>query len=202
MTRHALPEPDDPMIDDRGELVVPERLDTDPLPKQYAFVPDVRSHVPKKARDIRDMPSSDPATQHAIACILFYRLAGMTNVQIAAALKISHTDVEELWRSDELQESFEIIFGELINAHSDSLQAKIAHATHSAFNRVVELSEEADKDIVSLRAAQDILDRGGIRHASMDKASEDSLDGLRIVFKTNNGQQRNDMEIEIGKKKR
>lgn len=182
-----LAKPGDPYIDSKGEVI---ESDSSPSPTTspvvYARVPKVLEHQPTVARSIRDMPSTNPTTQHGLFVVLGYWLSGLTKNEIAHAIGVELAHVEELMNSSEFQETFSIMFEELISSNSKSMMAKVQHYSHQAMDRVIALSQEADRDMVSLKASQDVLDRAGMVPSQDMGSSAAQQQGLRIVVQKDN----------------
>lgn len=195
----ALANPDDPYVDDKGAVVVQKGNGIDKSAPEIVRVPNIMAHEPSRARSAKDLPATIGTQQQAIFVVLGYHLAGLTSVEIAHEIGVDLVDVKNLMADESFQQSFSLLFNEIINLNSKSLVAKMHHYSHNAFQRIVNLSNKADKDMVSLKASQDILDRGGITPKNLGFGEEENdADGLRIVINDNSSA---NININVGKKK-
>lgn len=181
-----LAKPGDPYVTARGDIVVKDEEQRDDLRKADRFIPVIRRMTIHNRRNLNELPSTDLSTQMAINVILGFQLLGLTPNEIAHATKIPLDEVQNLMNGSEYQNTFEDIFRELISVSSNSLRAKIADYANKATDNIIELAETADKEIVKLKANQDILDRAGFGAEQLygKNAAEtaDEGDVLKIVI--------------------
>jgi hypothetical protein len=154
-------------------------------------------------RNLNEMPAQDPSTQMAINVLLVYQLLGLTTNEIAHATKIPLDEVQNLMHGSDYQTTFEEIFRELINVNSNSIKAKIADYANKAMDNIIELAENADKDIVKLKANQDVLDRAGFSPDTLYNAggSADDADMLKIVIESGD-KDKTSVNIDLGRRKK
>jgi hypothetical protein len=199
----VLANPGDPYVATNGKVLVPSSRDElDALPNADSVLgpPAARGHQSAKRRSIKDMPT-DPRTQTAVIVVLVYSLVGLSENEIAHVVNISIDDVRAIRNHAAYQETFEMLFHELIHANSNSMVAKIAKFAPGALQNIVELAKSAENDHARLKANQDILDRAGLHHETLfGKAAGDSLDGLKIIIQQGRDDDKNDFGIEISKR--
>lgn len=178
----ALPRPGDPIVDETGRVVladghIPEALST--------TVPSAKTYIAKKRRSLSELPA-ETKTQTVINAVLLYSLLGMTPNEIAYALGTQIADVEHIRNLEQYQDTFNLLFREIISANSSSLQARIQRYAASSVENMLELADykpEFDESgtpkgyvippIVKFRANADILDRAGLSSdALFGKGSE------------------------------
>jgi hypothetical protein len=114
------------------------------------------------------------------------RLMGMTPLDISYVLNTSLENIQKIVRSPAAQTSFEKLYKNIINTNSDVVQGRIASHMNNAVDVVVSLMENIDtRDDVRLKAAQDVLDRGGTNPEHFfanDDGQGQSDDELKIVI--------------------
>ena len=180
----GLARPGDPYVTTNGKVLADDGGEITALPSVDALGPSsARGHVSSRRRSLDDLPT-DPKTQTAIAVVLFYSLVGLTDTEIAFTVGIKTTEIAQLKKLDAYQETYEMLFWEMIHANGKSLVAKIAAKAPGALDNLFELADNAENENAKLKANQDILDRSGLHPETLfgNKAG-DSVDGLKIVVK-------------------
>lgn len=193
----SLAQPDEPYVTSRGKIVLKNEQQEKAIKDKDRFVPVIRRMNIHNKRNLNDMPCSDPSTQMAINVIMMYHLLGLTPNEIAHVTKIPLDQVQDIQWGTDYQNTFELLFAELINVNTNSVKAKIAAFSSEAVDNIITLANEADKDIVKLKANQDILDRAGFAAEQLyDNGSADDADVLKIVME-NDGGQKTSVEINL-----
>ena len=189
----ALPEPGDPLMLGVNGMVKPDLSEDDhaigtAMPNTTITAPVAKGYVPKKRRAMTELPA-DGKTQTLVNVVLVYSLMGLTVNEISITLKCSIADVNVIINLPAYQETFDILFYELISANSKSLQARIASYAGAAVTNVMELAEADIGDkrvpaIVKLKSNQDLLDRAGLAPGTLfnKDGSDDEGDALSIIF--------------------
>jgi len=192
-------QPGDPLVSNRGKLVAA----TDRGPQDFSLtVPNLANFQPKTRRSGKELPA-EPQTQTVVNAIMVYTLLGMSENEMAVHLGTSISDIEHVKSLPAFQETFELVFGELLSANSNSLQARLASYAGAAVENVMELANykpkpkiETDEEtgeviqqegdwkvppIVVLKANQDVLDRSGLHQDVLfGKHSTDEGNTLQI----------------------
>src|SRR5690348_11660115 len=119
-----------------------------------------------RQRSIKDLPGS-PGVMNAVAAVMVYTILGISDREISDILRITPDQVREVKKHTAYSDTFEVVKAEFINENSELLQSRIAAYSHAALDTVANLMAEGEMDAIKLRAAQDILDRGGARPADM-----------------------------------
>lgn len=194
-----LPRPGDPLVSKTGELIEASGRKE---PDYSLEVPIAKHLIPKKLRSAREL-GADGQTQTVINAVLIYKLIGVGNNEVAHLLGTTPRDVEAIQNMPAFQETFEMVFHEMIAANSGSIQARIASYAGKALTNLMDLADakpiaitRKDDDgqeyveqkyfvppIVILKANDSILDRSGL-----------SADNLFGKNNDNSGQQ---LEIEV-----
>lgn len=185
-----LPKPGDPLIHD-GKIIAKEQV-VDTLKSGDRLTPIAYKIKPSSRRNMNDMPCVDANRQMALNVILVYSLLGLTDNEISHLSKIPVTEIENLRFSSDYQVTFEMLFKELISVNSTSIKARLSDYATRAVDNIIELAETADKDIVKLKANQDVLDRAGLSADTLfndDNNTDD--DTLKIVIDNGTGGQAN-----------
>jgi hypothetical protein len=172
----------DPYVTGQGEVVASTTDTHEDGPDITIGPPLARKLTPSKRRNINDLPI-DPKTQTAIAVVLFYNIVGLTDNEISHLVNVPLEDIQRLKAHDAYQESFEIIFAELIAANSTSMQSKIAAFAPAALENVFDIASNAKHELAKLKANQDIMDRAGLHPETLyGKQSNEGFDSLKIVI--------------------
>lgn len=196
-----LARPGDPYVTERGKMVVKDEEQRDRIKQADRFVPVIRNMQIHNRFNMNELPAHELNEQHAINAILVYQLHGLTLQEIAYILRIDPTTVQNIMHSSDYQITFENIFRELINVNSNSIRAKIADYSTKAMDNIIELAETADKDIVKLKANQDLLDRAGYGPEQMygrnGEKSQDDDDILKIVVEGTDTRQKTEVSLNL-----
>jgi len=199
----ALPKPGDPYVTTRGKVLAAKgdgtEIDTFPSADVSIGSGTARNHVPSKRRSITELPA-EPRTQTALTVVLFYSLFGLSDNEIAHTVNISVSDVKKLKSLDAYQETYDLLFWEMIHSNGQSLVAKIAKAAPAALDEVINLGKNAVNENAKLKANQDILDRSGLHpEVLFGKQAGDNLDGLKIVVRKADDD-KTDVEIDFSRR--
>ena len=168
-----LARPGDPLILPDGRYLEPEGEEVAPKisPKKFKAT---------KRRALNELPAPT-GTMNGIACVLVYTFMGVSEYDIADAMKVDIEAVRKLKRHSGYQEAFETISGEFINANSELISSRLAAHAHDALSGVIDIAKNGKKENNKLRANIDILERGGVtakEHASRNMMGKSEL---RIV---------------------
>ncbi len=180
----SLAKPGDPYVDPRGEVKVDQSVKPpSQIPETTLLTPIARSMKISSRRNMNEMPSSDSGTQTAINAILMYHLLGLTQNEIAFMLKLDVIVVQNLMFGSDFQTTFELLFNEIINVNSNSLQATISKYAHSAVEQIAHLHKNAKTEMVQLKASQDLADRAGLDAEVLhSKNSSQDEQGFKVVI--------------------
>lgn len=182
----------DPYVAPNGKVLAPINSDSGKsdeidITRISATTPNVNTMTISARRNPNEMPTPDANMQKAINVILMYQLLGLNDNEIAHLLGIDMDQVRDIKQMGAYQDTFEAVFSELISVNSSSLQARLSRHAHTAMNTVVSLTEKADKDMVRLKASQDILDRSGLDPDFLfGKPSDSQVDGFKIIIEDAN----------------
>jgi hypothetical protein len=197
----TLAKPNDPYITDKGEVITTNGLmDAISDGDVSLGAPAARKLVSTQRRTIKDLPS-DPKSQTAINAVLVFQMLGMTDNEISHITHISHDDLVRLKHLPAYQETFDILFHEMININSHSLQAKIASFAGDALANVMKIATESKQDMARLKANTDMLDRAGLHPETLfgKNKQDDGFDSLKIVIQ--NGEDKtHQVDIDIQKR--
>jgi len=196
-----LAKPGDPLVTERGNLVEPEGRKE---PDYSINVPIARTLNIKTPRSIREL-GTDAQTQTVVNAVLMYKLLGVSRNEIAHVLGTSLSEVDNIERLPAFQETFEVIFKELLAASSHSIQARIASYAGRALDNLMHLAdarphakEEIDDEgnsimrreydvapMVILKANDSLLDRAGLNADNLyGRDNESEAQQLEIEITT------------------
>lgn len=178
-----LASPGSPYVSKSGEITLADGTN-DAIGKGDVTVgaPIARTHTPKRRRSFKELPT-DPKTQTAVIVVLIYSLLGLTENEIAHVINVDPSDVHQLKHHPAYQETFELLFFELIAANSNSLQAKIASMAPVALESLLEVMKDGKQEVARVRAADSVLDRSGLRAEELFEQKNDTgFDSLKIII--------------------
>lgn len=194
--------PGDPLIMGTNEISYPKGR---PALDFSLTVPNASTYNAKIRRSIKEFPA-DGQTQTIVNAVLVYSMLGMSPIEIGTQLGVDYQEILRIKSFPAFQETFGMLFAELLSVNSNSLQARIAAYAGNAIENVFELasskpttvvkinedgeeyeaaSEYAVPPIVILKANQDILDRSGLaKDILFGKGSGGDNAALEIVITT------------------
>lgn len=192
-----LAKPGDPLCTPRGEVKLPEK-EPEKIEDLSLAAPVLRRMQINSKRNPNELPSSDLSTQTAINVILVYHLLGLTPNEIANIIRIDLTTVQNIQMGSDYQMTFELLFNEIINANSNSLQATLGRHAHSAIQQLVYLHKNAESEMVQMKASQDIADRAGLSAETLyGKQSSGEEDTLKIVISDGDDKDKTKISINL-----
>lgn len=131
-------------------------------------------------RTLADLPAP-PKQMNIISAIISYSLVGLSDEDIAIALDITVKQVTVIKEQDIYRKMEENIVSNMMVSDADNIGNIIkAHST-TAINKIVALIGCKDEKI-GLKAAQDVLDRGGFRPVDQVEHRMSVNGGLSIEF--------------------
>jgi LPS O-antigen subunit length determinant protein (WzzB/FepE family) len=197
-----LAKPGDPLCTPRGNVELPAKNPQKFEEDLSLSAPILRNMTINSRRNVKELPSNDPGTQTAINAILMYQLLGLTQNETANILRIDLNTIQNIMLGSEYQMTFEMIFNEVINANSNSLQATLGRHAHSAIAQLVHLHKNAESEMVQLKASQDIADRAGLSSDTLyGKNSSSEEDTLKIVITDANDEEKTKISIDLNRKR-
>lgn len=196
-----LARPGDPYVANDGKVLAKKsEFNAFPMEEPHVGPPKAISHQSKQRRSMPDLPA-EPKLQTAIIVVLNYSLFGLSDNEIAHAIGHSMDDVRKLKEHPAYQETFELLFHEMINSNSSSMLARIHKFAPKALQNLFNLADSAENDHARLKANESILDRSGLHFETLHgKATSESLDGLKIVIQDGDDAKPRNIDIEIKKR--
>jgi hypothetical protein len=180
-TSTALARVGDPLVGPDGRKIDPEGyIGGKPVPKSPSLILEAAEFRPLHKRNLKDLPA-EVGTINGVAAVFMYTMLGVGDREIADALRVDVARVEEVRQHTAYRECFDIIVGTFINKNSDLLAARIAAYSHSALDKVGDLSVNATKEETALRASIDLLDRAGVRPKDVEQKGSITKNELRII---------------------
>lgn len=198
-----LARPGDPYVTDKGDVVLDGEtgaMNALPRADMVLGAPLAKNIVPKNRTTIADMPA-EAKLQTAINCVIVYQLLGLSENEISHIIHVPLEDIKRIKNHIAFQETFDILFHEMVNVNSNSLQSKIAAFAGDALNNVMTIARESKHEIAKLKANQDILDRSGLHpeHLFGKHKTDEGFDSLKIVIQDGEDQKMN-VDIDIKRK--
>lgn len=205
--------PGDPLVANSGELI---EANARKEPSYSLTIPIARTLTAKTPRSVREM-STDAQTQTVINAVLMYKLLGVSVNETAHILGTTIREIEGIMSMVAFQETFEMLFRELLSASSNSIQARIQSYAGRALDNIIDLADakpvkvQSEDDagntfehmhydvppLVILKANQDVLDRSGMNAEQLyGKDAEQEAQQLEIVVRSDSDQ-RTDVRVNI-----
>lgn len=110
---------------------------------------------------IADLPAM-PDKMNGLSVVLTYTLFGLADTEIALATGLTVEQIEAVREHDAYKSLLDILHRNVVEADADIVRRTITQHTAAAVANVVD-KMSSDDSKVSLKASQDILDRGGYR---------------------------------------
>lgn len=169
----------DPYVTATGKVYYPEdsRVDYDANTPALSS----RDYKATKKRVLKELPAPVDVL-NGVACIFMYSVLGVSDRQIADALKISSADVHSMRNHPAYGQVFEWIVGEFVNVNSAVIQSRLAAMQNDALTGVHRIAKHGKQESNQLRANQDLLDRGGHSRREVGKNGGMMGDELRIIM--------------------
>ena len=195
---NALARVGDPLVTETGKTIDPEGYAKGrPLPKEApALVLDATNFRPLRKRSLKEMPG-DVRMINAVSAVFMYTMLGIGDREIADALGVSGSQVEEVRKHSAYKECFDLIVSEFINKNSDLLAARIAAYSHSALDVVGAISANGKKEETRLKASVDLLDRAGARAKDIADKGSTNKSELRIIVVDNSKDKNINLELDM-----
>lgn len=133
-------------------------------------------------RKLTDLPAL-PATMTPIAVVIAYSMFGLDNTEIAVATNLTVSQVTNIKMLPEYETMYNNIIEQVMKAESNNVRNMFVKHSKRMADKVMQIAEESESDMVALVAAKDILDRAGHRPADMIIENRNKTENeLRIVF--------------------
>jgi hypothetical protein len=168
-----LARPGDPYVGPDQRVLTPEPISRTPAIDLDAKV-DPAQLKSSQRRVFKDLPTT-VNNLNGIACIFMFTMLGISDREMASALKITIGEVRQVRSMPAYDEVVNMVISEFINANSDSIQSRLAAYMHGAVSQVARIAFTGTKESNVLRASQDILDRGGLSKKDAMTRGNDSL---------------------------
>ena len=118
--------------------------------------------VMKVKKTLLDLPVP-PKNANGVGLVVFYRMWGLGNSDIAIALGVTEQQVVAISTSPAYEALYNDVMKRMMERDGEEIAAKIAAYSHEALEKVVEVVRTSDSEKYALIAAKDLLDRGGHR---------------------------------------
>lgn len=200
-----LAKPGDPYVNDKGHVLLPksgDQMDAIPRAETVLGAPVAKNIVSTERRTVKDLPASNVKLQTAINVCIVYQLLGLTDNEVAFITGIPLEDMPRIKNDPAYQETFDVIFGQMISVNSNSLQSKIAHYAGEALDNVINIAKTSKHEMARLKANQDVLDRAGLHPEVLfgKNKQEDGFDSLKIVIQSDDDKETK-VDIDLSRSK-
>lgn len=177
----ALVGTDEPLVLADGSVVHPDGRVEKPGAPRLVEVPtnrEAQQLVVQTRRRLADLPDV-PRTMNAIGVVLSYTLFGLDNHEIALATGLTEQQVGNIKMLDAFDTMKNDVVTGILHAETDNVRDVFTQHARKAASSVVALLESGRED-VRMKAASDILDRGGFRPADVVEHKHKLEGGLTI----------------------
>lgn len=123
--------------------------------------------VARTRKTVADLPIP-PAQLSGVALVAFYTLYGLNDLDVAIALdnKLSIEQIENIREQPAYQEFMEAARANLMHTETSVVRELFEQNAKNAATKILS-HVESENDVLSFKAAQDILDRAGHRPADI-----------------------------------
>ena len=136
--------------------------------------------VAKTRRSIADLPM--PSNQmNALSLVLFYKMYGLSNNDVAVTVGISLEQVKNIQALDQYKNLFGDIQKSILEHEADDIREFFKQNAKGAALKIVAIADE-DEGVLGFKASQDILDRAGHRPADVVEHRHTMENSLRIEY--------------------
>lgn len=178
---------DEPLVLADGTKIDPTtgRVIRDPSPA-YVAVPspsEAQQLVTRVRRTVADLPLP-PNQMSAVGMVAFYALFGLSEHDTSLALngKLSVEQIQEIKTLDAYSEFMDNAKTNILETETNVVRDMFQRHAVNAAQKVITLAETAESEVLSFKAAQDVLDRAGHRPADIVEHRHTMEDALHVVI--------------------
>lgn len=146
----------------------------------------------KQYRKLGDLPDT-AEKMNAIAAVLMYTGVGLSDTDIAVALRTSTENIAKLKELDSYKQLAEMFDSTVFEDAKRAANHIVARAAASAASRIVDLVEDEDPGI-ALNAARDVTRLAGV---GVDRPDEGRISGLNIKIIRSGDKKEDELTVEI-----
>lgn len=140
---------------------------------------EARRIVVATRRKLADLPAV-PDTMNVVAVVLSYHLFGLSNDEIAIAIRLTVDQVERIKESNEFVELHKKVVDQVMLVEAQDVRDLITQASKDAARKIVELTR-SENELTAMYASKDVLDRAGHRPADVIIEKRTKLDKTLTV---------------------
>lgn len=142
---------------------------------------EAQAMIVRARKTVADLPMP-PEQMTAVGVVAFYTLFGLDDNSIAIATnhKLTIEQIKNIRALDVYREFMQEARKTVMEADAENVRHVLAERARDAANRVIE-HMESENDVLSFKAAQDILDRTGNRPADIVEHRHTMENALQIV---------------------
>lgn len=177
-----LPQPDEPLRLADGTMIGP---DGSPIRQKRERFVEVPSNTEAKKitaarKTLAELPAP-PSQLNPVSIIVFYKLLGVSDDEIAVATGLAEDAVGRITMSKLFTEVRDNIVAAILENDADDVRTLFAQNARNLAERLVELADSEDEK-VALGAVNSGLDRAGLRPADVVEHRHRVEGGLRIEY--------------------
>lgn len=133
-------------------------------------------------RSLADLPVSGPQMR-VMAAAAALALWGLQPGEIAEVFGIEQARIDELQEQSVYKNFLKALMSSVLESEMEEVRDHIGKASRIAADRVMSILDDPDaSSITVLKAAQDLLDRGGLRAADIVEHRHSVQGGLKIIY--------------------
>jgi hypothetical protein len=138
--------------------------------------------VVRARKSVHDLPVP-PAQMNGIALVAFYTLFGLNDTDIAIALdgKLTEDQIGNIRKLTVYKDFMTNAKQNLLESAQEQVRELLQQHAHGAAKKVI-AAVDSENDVLSFKAAQDVLDRTGHRPADIVEHRHRLEDALHIVI--------------------
>lgn len=182
--------PDGRLVLDTGEVVVPQPAVE--IAREIESGREATRTLERIHRKLGDLPEQTEK-MNAIAAVLMYTGVGLSDVDIAVALKTSAENIERLKELDAYKQLAEMFDSTVFEDAKRTANHIVSRASANAAQRMVEAIRDKDSQ-VALVASRDVLRLAGV---GADRANDSRISSLNIKITRTGEKHEDEITVEL-----
>lgn len=175
-----------------GKVVRPVQSPAVGMAREIKSARQARDTLERVHRKLGDLPEN-AEKMNAIAVVLMYTGVGLSDTDIAVALRTSTDNITRLKDLDSYKQLAEMFDSTVFEDAKKQANHVLARAAANAASRMVDLVEDEDPNI-ALTAARDVTRLAGV---GVDKPDEGRISGLNIKITRSGDKKDEEVTVEI-----
>lgn len=175
-----------------GKVVRPVQSPAVKMAREIKSGREAVAFLERTHRKLGDLPET-PEKMNAIAAVLMYTGVGLSDTDIAVALRTSTENIVRLKEMDAYKQLSEMFDATVFEDAKRTANHVLARASANAAQRMVNLVEDEDAGI-ALAASRDVTRLAGV---GVDKPDEGRISGLNIKIVRSGDKKDDEITVEI-----